>query len=120
MVTYKEGDWYAVPLPDGNFTVGLVARTARKRLRRAKKGKWFLGYYFGPKYASVPSLEATHQLAPVTAILVSLSADLGIIEGRWIRIGSHADWNRHLWPMPAFGRYMEGEASVRDQRIEYA
>jgi hypothetical protein len=46
-INYREGDWFAVPLRDGGYAVGLVARMDNRG--------GVLGYFFGPRRDDVPS-----------------------------------------------------------------
>lgn len=98
-VNYREGDWFAVPLQDGGYGVGIVARADLKGVT--------LGYFFGPKREAVPSLEEVAQLRPVDAVLVGMFGDLGLIRNEWPVIGSVEGWDRNEWPMPVFVRYEE-------------
>ena len=43
--------------------------------------------------------------------------DLGLIRGNWPVIGQLPAWERHRWPMPAFGR--REELTGRCWRVEY-
>ena len=47
----REGQWFAVPLDDGRFGTGLVARDSKTGV--------LLGYFFGPARESPVSLEQT-------------------------------------------------------------
>jgi hypothetical protein len=97
---YKEGDWFAVPLGGGGFALGIIARMA-------PKGRILLGYFFGPKRASMPELAEAAHLEPAEAILVEKFGDPGLIRGEWPLIGRTENWDRSLWPMPLFGRHIE-------------
>jgi hypothetical protein len=44
----SEGDGFAVPLRDGGYAIGVVARMDRKGS--------VLGYFFGPRYDEPPKL----------------------------------------------------------------
>jgi hypothetical protein len=105
-----EGEWYAIPLDDGGFACGLVARTsAREEL--------FLGYFFGPRSEDMPGLNRASGLQPQDALLVILVNDFG---GRpWPLLGRLPGWDRQQWPIPAFGRYEEWEPALRDLRLDY-
>ncbi len=59
---YREGDWFAVPLQDGDYAVGLVARCPRG-------GKVFLGYFFGPRRKRMPNLKDLQGLTAEDALL---------------------------------------------------
>lgn len=109
-VRYREGDVFAVPLRDGGYGVGVVARS---------KGKGpVLGYFFGPRYDDVPDLDEVARLEAVDNVLVQKFGDLGLIRGKWPVIGSLPEWRREGWPMPAFGRHEE--LTGRYLRVEYA
>lgn len=97
--SYREGDWFAVPLDEGGFAVGLVAR--------ANPGGVLLGYFFGPRRKEVPSLEELADLEPSQAGLVAMFGHLGLKGGTWPIIGRSASWRRSDWPMPVFVRYEE-------------
>lgn len=109
-VRYKEGDVFAVPLRDGGYAVGVVARS---------KGQGpVLGYFFGPRHAVVPELDDVAQLEAVDHVLVQKFGDLNLIRGKWQVLGALPGWRREEWPMPAFGRH---EALTgRYLRVEYA
>jgi hypothetical protein len=99
---YREGDWFAVPLRDGGWAVGRVARMPPP----PKRGIHLLGYFFGPRREGVPTLDEVAGLAPEGAISVERFSDLGLVEGRWPVIGGAGpEWagERDRWSMPAFG-----------------
>lgn len=99
--TYREGDWFAVPLRGGGFGAVIIARAMPR-----KEGV-LLGYFFGPKRDSVPTLDQLSTLSASDAALVERFGDLGILDGTWLLVG-HADrWDRGAWPTPAFGRLEE-------------
>ena len=95
-LSYKEGDWFAVPLGPNEYALGVVARM------NGRGG--ILGYFFGPKFEVVPPLETTEGLTVKGAIFVSKFGDLGFLEGTWKVIGRHGVWRREEWPIPAFVR----------------
>jgi hypothetical protein len=96
---FPEGTWFAVPLRDGGFCRGLMARTDGK-------GRAF-GYFFGPKASSADELPNVSGLRPTDAILVGRFGDLGLISGKWKVIGKAAPWDRAAWPMLPFIRVDE-------------
>lgn len=110
-VPYQEGDWFAVPLRDGGYAPGLVARAA-------PGGKIVLGYFFGPRRDQVPTLSELGPLHATDAVLIAQFGDLGLIEGSWPIIGHFDVWNRKTWPMPRFARTdaVSGQARL----VEYA
>lgn len=91
-----EGTWFAVPLDTGGYGVGVVARTARKGP--------FLGYFFGPRRAAVPTIEAVASLRAEDAVFVARVGDLLLIRGMWPVIRADPSWRREPWPMPVFLR----------------
>ena len=98
-IKYSEGDWFAVPLREGGFGVGLVARANPKAA--------LLGYFFGPRREEVPSLQDLSQLRAADAPLVGKFGHLGITQGKWPLLGRLPGWERSDWPMPVLIRYEE-------------
>jgi hypothetical protein len=96
-LNYKEGDWFAVPLREGGYAVGLAARVPRG-------GRIVLGYFFGPKRSEIPSLGEIESLEYKDAILVCQFGDLELFEGNWPIIGQPEGWDREKWPLPQFVR----------------
>jgi hypothetical protein len=98
-ISYREGDWFAVPLRNGNFATGLIAR--------ANPGGVILGYFFGPAQQRVPDLGDVADLHPGDAALVGIFSHLGIVQAKWPLLGQLDCWDRGDWPTPAFVRYEE-------------
>jgi hypothetical protein len=96
-LTYREGDIFAVPLRDGGFSVGVVARSP-------KSGKILLGYFFREKFPSVPKPSDLPGLLPRNAIKVHKFGDLSLMTGKWPVVGHLENWDRNDWPMPKFIR----------------
>jgi hypothetical protein len=94
---YREGTWFGVPLRQGGFAVGLVARATAK-------GRVILCYFFGPRRTAVPALSELERLKPSDAIWVARVGDLALIRGQWPIIGQTESWKRCEWPLPAFVR----------------
>jgi hypothetical protein len=97
---YREGAWFAVPLRDGGYACGVVARMA-------PTGGVLVGYFFGPRRVKVQSLEELRALRPEQAVLVQRFGDLHLVDDKWPILGYLDGWRRDDWPMPAFGRYIE-------------
>jgi hypothetical protein len=93
---YREGDFFAVPLRDGGFATGLVARSG-------PKGKVLSGYFFGPRRTEPATLAVAGCCVPHDAVLVARFGDLSLQKEEWPMIGQAA-WNREMWPVPDFGR----------------
>ncbi|WP_198152979.1 Imm26 family immunity protein [Pseudofrankia sp. DC12] len=97
--SYREGDWFAVPLREGGYAIGIVARANRDGV--------LLGYFFGPRRDAVPTLADVQGLLPGDAALVGKFGHLGLKQGKWLVLGRLDGWHRDLWPMPALVRYEE-------------
>lgn len=108
---YQEGTWFGVPLRQGGFAVGLVARAS-------SKGKIILCYFFGPRRAVVPELEELAPLKPDDAIRVFRVGDLSLIRNEWPIVGVTLNWKRSEWPMPPFVR--RNELSRKAWRVYYS
>jgi hypothetical protein len=108
---YKEGTWFAVPLRDSGFAIGLVARATRR-------GGVILCYFFGPNRTSVPSLADVEPLRRDDALCAWSIGNLHFIEGKWPIIGESTSWSREEWPMPQFIR--REDFSGRAWRVYYS
>jgi hypothetical protein len=93
---YENGTWFAVPLRNGGFATGVVARHSPDGV--------ILVYLFGPKRPKVARLDQLEGLTKAIAIKVSIAGDLGLLEGRWPIIGKFPSWQDSEWPMPKFLR----------------
>jgi hypothetical protein len=93
---FGAGDWFAVPLRNGGFGVGLIARGKKSLL---------VGYFFGPKQVTVPTLSDVVALSAADAILLARFGDLGLRQGVWPLLGRNESWDVKQWPMPVFVRY---------------
>jgi hypothetical protein len=93
---YREGDWFTVPLQDGRFAIGLIARTTKK------SPSILFGYFFGPARDAAPELADTADLQPGSAVWVHMFGDVGLHAGTWHVLGQAPDWQRDGWPMPGF------------------
>jgi hypothetical protein len=99
--SYGEGDWFAVPLREGGFAVGVIARAM------PHKEGILLGYFFGPRRDDVPTLDELKSLSASDAVLVDRFGHLGLVRGTWPLLGRIDGWDRGAWPTPAFGRFEE-------------
>ncbi len=99
-LNYEEGTCFALPLHDGGWARGVVAR-------RSQRGVTF-GYFFGPRLSSVDDAKVD-DLNPAEAVLLGQFGDLGLLEGAWPILGRVPGWNRDEWPMPPFIRVNEAE-----------
>jgi hypothetical protein len=93
---YSEGSVFLVPLRDGGYARGVVARSTRQ-------GIVLLGYFFGPKVGLANDCIVT-DLLPREAILRVRFGDLRLINGEWPIVGTVPNWDRSQWSMPDFVR----------------
>lgn len=88
-----EGKVVAVPLQDGRFALGVVARHHSHAV---------VGYFFPETYAQKPSLEGLSLLRAEDAALVFRFANTPLSSGRWHVLGELPGWDRAQWPVPLF------------------
>jgi hypothetical protein len=93
-VNYTEGTCFFVPLREGGFARGVLARLDGQ-------GRIF-AYFFGPK---LPEARGDFEgVRSQDAELAGLCGDLGLLKGDWPQVGRLKDWNRSHWPLPALYR----------------
>lgn len=110
---YREGTWFAVPLRNGGYATGLVARIS-------PAGKIMLAYLFGPKREAIPSLAEVAGLRAGDALKALRTGDMALANGRWPVIGDSDPerWRRSDWPVPLFIR--RADALKRAWRATYS
>lgn len=115
-IRYKEGQWFAVPLPNGGYGLGIIVRGSY----RTKGG---LGYFFGPIYDAIPLPQETFLKNKDNAILIRRFGDLGIINGEWPLISDGKPFSREEWPVPLFHivlPFPEGKATIVKYSQDYS
>ena len=95
---YAIGDWFAVPLRQAGFAVGVVARA------HPRSGVLF-GYFFGPRRPDPPRLDDVAHLTASDAVLICKFGHLGLQDKEWPNLGHTENWDPQEWPMPAFIRH---------------
>jgi hypothetical protein len=98
---YREGDWFALPLPEGGWVLGRIARVP-------PAGTTLFGYLFGPRRAEPPTLADAVGLTPDDAIHYDRFSDLDLRSIRKDRcpiLGQDGDWDRSQWPVPPFAEF---------------
>lgn len=113
---YGEGDVVVVPLRDGGFACGVIARTGRSGIT--------LGYFFGPRLDRVPEAINENEFEPDAALKVCRFGDLQLIQGTWVVLGRLSNWSRPKWLLPQFCRNGEirvtyDEETLQEIRAEY-
>jgi hypothetical protein len=96
---YKEGDVFGVPLRNGGFALGVVAR-----VRPFREGNMLLGYFFRHGKAALPKEGSSLELNPQDAALIAKFGDLSLYRKEWPIVGNIPGWDRRKWPMPSFMR----------------
>jgi hypothetical protein len=94
---YRDGDWFAVPLGDGTYALGRIARS--------KSGIVF-GYFFGPPLDHVPSLDEVGSRTAADSVTQMLFSHLGLRDGEWPVLGQ-TEWNPEEWPLVEFERRID-------------
>jgi hypothetical protein len=97
--SYREGDWFAVPLREGGYALGVIARVNPDGV--------LLGYFFGPRRAEMPTLEDVRGFNRRDAVVVGKFGHLGLTQRKWPVLGQVDGWDRSEWPVPVFVRYEE-------------
>jgi len=108
---YREGSWFAIPLGNGGYATGLVARLS-------PQGKVMLAYLFGPTHWTLPTLGDVQALKPADALKVIRTGDVAVANGRWPVLGNVLDFRREDWPVPMFIR--RADALKRAWQATYA
>src|SRR5581483_1548454 len=93
---YSEGTLFLVPLRQGGYARGVVARAD-------PEGKILLGYFFGPRLKSNVAV-TMNDLDPNNAVICVRFGALGLQNGEWQILGNISNWKRSEWPMPDFTR----------------
>lgn len=93
-INYTEGTCFFVPLRQGGFARGLVARH--------NGAGQVLAYFFGPRLNGPTGGFAG--LNQQGAILVGLCGDLGLLSGEWPIGETTQAWDRADWPFPPLFR----------------
>lgn len=108
---YHEGSWFAVPLINGGYAAGLVARMS-------PQGKIMLAYLFGPRRAVMPTLADVLALKAGDAVKAIRTGDMALANGRWPVLGEADHFERNDWPVPVFIR--RSDALKRAWQATYA
>lgn len=111
-VRVDSGDVIAVPIEGRGWCIGVVARTGSGRNARA-----LLVYFYPTLYASLPEAGNYAHLDPSDARVIMMVSELGLIEGKWCKVGKLDHWEDEFWPIPAFGR--RSVLSGRYVRVTY-
>ncbi|MDR1141258.1 MAG: immunity 26/phosphotriesterase HocA family protein [Planctomycetaceae bacterium] len=94
-INYSEGDCFLVPLENGSYVRGVVARFSGD-------GKVF-SFFFLPKYEHIADAIVDDYLTPVNSLYVGFHSDLGLLDNRWKVFGKISPWIREDWVLPVLG-----------------
>jgi hypothetical protein len=95
-INYSEGDCFLVPLKNGGYARGVVARLNGK-------GK-VCSFFFLPRYEHITDAIIDDYLTPANSLYVSFHSDSGfIVDNRWKVFGKISPWVRDDWHLPVFG-----------------
>lgn len=114
----REGHFFLLPVEPGQYGVGLVARVPRR-------GGILLGYFFGPRRTRPPESAWLESRNPSQAVCVTRFRDKALFQGLWPLLHHWQNFDRRLWPVPAFHRFdgsvtlSPGASAVTDWRVEY-
>jgi hypothetical protein len=87
----KEGDVFAVPLLQGGYVIGLVAREHKEIT---------LGYFFKTIFSAVPEELDTTDINRWPVAMIGKFSTLGIEEGEWPLLKTNIVFKREDWPIP--------------------
>jgi Immunity protein 26 len=97
MKKVQEGNVVSIPLTDGRFAVGVLARVETARPR---KPYGIFVYFFGPYLSSDISQNRISALESSKAILCLKTSALDIYREIWKTVGRIEPWDRKAWPLP--------------------
>lgn len=107
---YAIGDWFAVPLREGGFALGVITHANTDGL--------LVGYFFGPKLLEVPGPGDLPGLKAADALLICRFGHMGLLRRDWPVLGHRDGWDSREWPMPVFGRHEQ--LTGRSFRVYYS
>lgn len=90
-IKVKEGDIFTVPLVQGGYGIGLIAR-------RHKTSS--LGYFFDKIYPSPPEALNIADINNWKVALIGQFSAIGIEEGEWPLLNTNFAFIREQWPIP--------------------
>ncbi|QQS11708.1 MAG: hypothetical protein IPK81_19410 [Rhodospirillales bacterium] len=98
---FDDGDWFAVPLAPGEWTVGMLVRAPRAKPH-------VVAHFFAGRWSGVPALSDIPFTSPGEAVSTHIVSNRALKAGEWPVIGRRADWRREGWPLPPFMSWSPG------------
>lgn len=94
---YTEGSFFAIPLRDTTFAVGLIIRINDSSV---------LGHFLNKKFIEIPD---PHQISKLFLSLENIAltrifGSRGLDKRRWPVFGKMDQWKREVWNVPVFGK----------------
>ena len=96
-INYTLGDCFALPLREGGFARGVVARMDGKGC--------VFGYLYGPRIDNAADLTVDPGWQAKHCLFSCMFGDLGLVTHEWTVLGLFPNWKPDDWPMPEFVRY---------------
>ena len=93
---YEEGDWFAIPLNQGGYSLGRIARIG-------SRGGVLLGFFYKTYYHIPPPLDAYAGLTPDAVVLIQHFCNPGLRDLTWPVLAKSPLWNRADWSWTEFG-----------------
>jgi len=91
-INYSLGTVFCVPLNNGEYARGIVARMDGQGM--------IFGYFWGPRLKTIPGELDESDLKIDTAILAGIFSGMGLSLEEWPQLGSVKSFRREDWPMP--------------------
>jgi hypothetical protein len=111
---YELGSRFWIPLREGGFARGLVARMNEKGV--------IFAYFFGPKVRDARDWDLAGPATPKDCVMRGQVGDLGLVKGEWLVESPPPGWTKEAWPMPPFVRQdSDGQilVTIYDDQIQY-
>ncbi|QDT90824.1 Imm26 family immunity protein [Gimesia algae] len=106
---YSNGTVFCVPLKNGKYARGVVARSDEEL--------GIFGYFFGPCLDSIPATLDESQLCIEETVLAGIFSGMGLCIGEWKQLGNIKSFQRKDWPMPML--INTEDESDRVELVEY-
>jgi hypothetical protein len=110
----SEGNIISIPIDDGRYAVGVLARVETARPR---KPYGIFVYFFGPFNDPDRAVVKPIYLNPKHYVIRLNTSALDIYSGVWKWLGVIDQWDRNEWPFPDFCQHTKGERTF--YRIRY-
>lgn len=108
--TYREGDYFLVPLHKEVYVLGLVTRW--------DEGGYVIGFFFELGTMEIPTSDTpkSFHYRPEDAIDILRFGDNFLLDGTWPIVGYASSWNRNEWAVTKFAL---GESKINLFQIRH-